>query len=45
MKNKKTKDIMILSGSIIASMIAGFTIGCLKEKMMMNKCNCFVDEL
>ena len=33
---------MILAGSVIASMAAGFALGCLKEKMM--QCNAIIDE-
>ena len=42
--NKQKKDMMILAGSIIVSMAAGFAIGCIKEKMM-GDCKCIIDEL
>ncbi len=41
---KNKKEIMILAGSVIASMAAGIIVGCLKEKMM-NKCYCVIDEM
>lgn len=39
---KDKKDIMILAGSIVAGMAAGFALGCFKEKMM--QCNAIIDE-
>lgn len=44
MKNKKIKDMMVLGGSIMASMAAGIVVGMVKEKMM-NKTKCIIDEL
>lgn len=41
---KNKKEIMILAGSVIASMAAGMVLGCLKEKMM-NNCYCVIDEM
>ena len=40
MNKNKTKDVMILVGSIAASMVGGFIIGCVKEKIMNKKCSC-----
>ena len=40
MRKNKTKGALIIAGSIIASMAGGFVIGCLKEKMMNDKCSC-----
>lgn len=41
---KNKKEIMILAGSVLASMAAGIIVGCLKEKMM-NSCYCVIDEM
>lgn len=41
MKNNK-KDMMIIAGSVMAGMAAGFALGCFKEKMM--QCNAIIDE-
>lgn len=38
------KEMMILAGSAMASMMAGFIIGCMKTKMM-DDCKCIIDEM
>jgi len=40
MRKSNTKGALVLVGSIILSMAGGFVIGCIKEKMMNNKCSC-----
>ncbi len=45
MKRMSKKEMMILAGSVVASMAAGIVVGCLKEKMMNNACTCIIDEL
>lgn len=42
--NKSKKKAMIIAGSVMASMAAGFALGCMKEKMM-NKCNAIIEEV
>ncbi len=45
-KKMSKKEMMILAGSIVASMAAGIIVGCLKEKFMSeNECTCIIDEL
>lgn len=38
------KDMMILAGASLVSMMAGIVVGCLKEKMM-KETYCIVDEM
>lgn len=45
LKKMNKKEMMILAGSVIASMAAGIVVGCLKEKLMNNACACIIDEL
>lgn len=46
MKRMNKKEMMILAGSVVASMVAGIVVGCLKEKFMNeNACTCIIDEL
>lgn len=44
LKKINKKDVMILAGATVASMVAGMIIGCMKEKMKMDSC-CIIDEL
>jgi len=41
---KNKKEIMVLACSILASMVVGIAVGCIKEKMA-NACTCIIDEL
>ncbi len=39
------KEMLVLAGSVMASLAIGMVAGCLKEKMMNKACTCIIDEM
>ncbi len=44
MNKMSKKDMMILAGATVVSMVAGMVIGCIKTKMEEDTC-CIIDEM
>ncbi len=44
MKKMNKKDIMILVGASVVSMVAGVVVGCIKEKMKMDS-YCVIEDM